>query len=75
MATPPVFIKIEEFQELVDIATLTKERLKKARQLLARIKDLKSQEDAAVSDWGAKLDAVETRLSDIDKRLFSRKNV
>ena len=45
MATPPVFIKIEEFQELVDIATLTKERLRKARQLVAHIKELKSQEN------------------------------
>ena len=72
MAPPPVYVKVEEFQELVDIATLTKERLKKARQLLAAIKDLKAQEDAALADWTAKLDAVEQRLAAVDKRLFQR---
>ena len=72
MATPPVYIKIEEFQELVDIATLTKERIKKARQLLAHIRELKSQEDSALADWGTKLDAVEQRLETVDKRMFKR---
>lgn len=72
MATPPVYIKIEEFQELVDIATLTKERIKKARQLLAHIRELKAQEDSALADWGAKLDAVEGRLETVDKRMFKR---
>ena len=70
----PVYIKLEEYQDLVDIATLTKDRLSKARQLLATIKDLKNQEDAALADWAAKLDAIEERLSTVDKRLF-HKNV
>lgn len=72
MATPPVFVKIEEFQELVDIATLTKDRLRKARQLLAHIKELKAQEDSALADWSSKLDTVEDRLSSVDKKLFQR---
>lgn len=72
MATPPVFIKIDEFQELVDIATLTKERLRKARQLIAHIKELKAQEDAALADWTSKLDIIEERLAAVDRRLFHK---
>lgn len=72
MAPPPVYVKVEEFQELLDIARLTKERLKKARQLLTSIKDLKSQEDQAINDWQSKLDTIEERLSNVDKRLFQK---
>lgn len=72
MTPPPVYIKVEEFRELQDIASLTKERLKKARQLLASIKELKAQEDSAINDWQAKIDTIEERLSNVDKRLFHK---
>jgi len=72
MAPPPIYVKVEEYQELLDIASLTKERLKKAKQLLSTIKELKTREDQALADWQAKVEAVEERLASIDKRLFHR---
>lgn len=72
MTPPPIYVKVEEYQELLDIAALTKERLKKAKQLLSTIKELKTREDQALADWQAKMDAVEERLLSIDKRLFHR---
>lgn len=72
MTPPPIYIKVEEYQELLDISSLTKERLKKARQILATIKNLKAQEDAAIADWASKLDAIEQRLTNVDKRLFHK---
>jgi len=72
MTPPPIYVKVEEYQELLDIASLTKERLKKAKQLLSTIKELKTREDQALADWQAKVEAVEERLASIDKRLFHR---
>ncbi len=66
----PVFVKIEDCTDIVDILNLTKDKIKRAHQILERINDLKNQEDAAVASWKRDLEAVEERIKLIDKKLF-----
>ena len=51
MAETPVFVKIEEYKDIVDIINLTQEKIRKARELLAKIDELRHQEDQTVLQW------------------------
>jgi len=71
MKDAPVFVKIEEYKDIVDILSLTHDKIKKARELLRQIEELKKQEDLTVDTWKQELDQVEERVGDIDRKLFS----
>jgi len=66
----PVFVKIEEYKDIVDIMTLIREKLRQAKFLLDKIAELKAQEDSELSTWAKELEDVESRMSSIDKALL-----
>lgn len=66
----PVFVKIQEYQDVTDMLALAKERLRKANDLLDKIKELKSREDEELQRWQQDLDDVEVHIENIDKRLM-----
>lgn len=69
----PVYVKVDDYNDILDILQLTAEKVKKARHLLAKIQDLKKQEDDTVENWKHDLDVVESRILDIDRKLFHPK--
>ena len=70
----PVYVKIDDCKDIMDILTLTQEKLQKARYLLEKIHELKAQEDAAFDKWRSELDEVEARVRNVDNK-FSEPTV
>jgi len=68
-----VFVKISEYQDVLDIVQLINEKVKEARHVLGKINDLKNQEDAELNNWKISLDDVERKLKYIDLALFEPK--
>ena len=68
-AEMPVFVKIDEYKDLMDILHLTREKVKKAKIVLDKIRQLKQQENAEIAAWENELLEVERRLSEIDRSL------
>ncbi len=66
----PVFVKIDEYKDIMDIMTLMREKLRQAKFLLDKIAELKAQEDSELATWAKELEDVENRVSTIDKTLF-----
>lgn len=66
----PVFVKIDEYKDIMDIMTLIREKLRQAKFLLDKVAELKAQEDQELATWAKELEDVETRVSSIDKSLF-----
>lgn len=64
-----VYVKLDEYKDVMEIITLVKARIKQARYLLGRISDLKKQEDAEIETWVGEIDSVENRIEAIDKTL------
>lgn len=58
----PVFVKIEEYREVLEVLDLLNKRLDKAEEIMKRINDIKNEEDAEMDMW-------ERELSDIKKKL------
>ena len=66
----PVFVKIDEYKDIMDIMTLMREKLRQAKFLLDKVAELKAQEDQELATWSKELEDVETRVASIDKSLF-----
>ena len=68
--TAPVFVKISNYKEVLDVVDVLKAKLNDARETLHKINDLKSEEDKELSDWNKNLDDIDKRIRVIDKTLF-----
>ncbi|MBN1644918.1 hypothetical protein JW851_02680 [Candidatus Woesearchaeota archaeon] len=66
----PVFVKIEDYKDIVDLLALIKDRLKQAKFLLDKVKEIKDQEDTEISIWSKEIEDVDQRISDVDRALF-----
>lgn len=65
-----VFIKMDEYKDLLDIIALINEKIQEARAILGKIYDLKNQEDSELSAWKNSLNNVERKLKYVDQVLF-----
>jgi predicted nucleic acid-binding Zn-ribbon protein len=66
----PVFVKIDDYKDISDIINLTRSKIKQAKYLVAKIRELKSREDTEISRWESELNDVENKVEAIDKTLF-----
>ena len=73
MDNAPVFVKVEEYKEVLDVLDVIKGKLKDARQTLVDINRLKEEEDRELASWAGNIDEIESRLVDIDKAVFGKK--
>jgi len=65
-----IFIKIEEYREVIDVLELLQHKMKQARMLLRKINDTKLQEDAELEEWNAAINDIESKISLIDRSLL-----
>ncbi len=66
----PVFIKVDEYKDIIDMIELTQEKVKESRALLEKINELKAEEDAELELWSNSLNVVDKKLDFIDRSLF-----
>jgi hypothetical protein len=66
----PVFVKVDEYKSMLDLLDAVRQKLGQARSLIARVSELKQQEDAQIEAWARDMDDVEERLSSISKSLL-----
>lgn len=69
MVKAPVFVKIEEYEELLKIIGQIKAKMDEARGILGKINELKNEEDVEMRIWGDNLDEVERKVDFIEKTL------
>ena len=67
-----VFVKIDRYKELYDVVRQIKTRLDDAQQLLKKIKDIKSQEDAELRSWEGELNTMKQKLTEISNVMSER---
>ncbi len=66
----PVFVKIDEYKEILDIIDVIKEKTAKAKETIGKINELKSEEDKEIELWSKNLDVITKNIADINKTLF-----
>jgi hypothetical protein len=68
--TMPVYVKIDEYKSVLDTMNMLKSKLNEARTILAKINDLKNEEDAELELWHTGIEEVERKVEFVDKTLF-----
>lgn len=71
----PVYVRVNEYKDILEIVNLIKEKLKEARVTLSKINNLKNEEDNELSLWNAEIDEIEKKVEFIDKTLFEPSNL
>ena len=63
----PVFVKIEEYDDVVDTLETLKNKIEAAKTTLAKINQLKQEEDSQLQSWQTALAEIENRLTAINQ--------
>jgi hypothetical protein len=71
----PVFVKIDEYKDILDILDLVKNKLNDAKSALRDINDMKNKEDEELSIWAKELEEVDRKIEFIDQTLLEPENV
>ncbi len=66
----PIYVKITDYEDVLDTVTQLKQKLQDAKSLLGQITDLKHQEDAELQSWSDGLADVEEKIHHFDEVLF-----
>ena len=66
----PLFIKLEDYKDIIDLVTLLRAKITECKGILARIAAAKAEEDAELDRWAAELDEMGKRLELIDRSLL-----
>lgn len=66
----PVFVRIDDYKDILDVLDLIKDRLAEAKRTLADINELKNDEDSELELWSSTLNEIDKKLEDIDRTLF-----
>lgn len=66
----PVFVKVDEYKDVLEIMGMIKSKLEQARGILDKIIEIKAQEDNELKAWQQDLDEVEKKIALIDGTLF-----
>ncbi len=66
----PVFVKIEDYKDVLDILGMLKAKIEEAKKTLANVGELKDKEDSELAEWKAEIGDVEKKVDYIDHALF-----
>lgn len=66
----PVYVKLEQYRELLEIVKVLANKISRAEETISRINDLKEKEDAEVVAWQENLDEVKKRVRSISTTLM-----
>lgn len=70
----PVFVKIDDYKDVLDVIGLLKLKIKEAKEIHDKINTLKNEEDVELEIWRNNLEEVERKLHYIDTTLFEPNN-
>ena len=63
----PVFVKIDEYDNVLELVRAVRKRIDEAKETLGRIHDLKNEEDHQLEMWQNSLAEVEKKVEFIDQ--------
>lgn len=65
----PVFVKIDEYNEVLNIVKGLRKKMDEAKETILRINELKNEEDHQLEMWQSSLAEIEKKVDFIDHSL------
>ena len=69
----PVFIKIENYKEVIELLHVIKGKVKEAKSYLDRVHSLKEEEDAKINEWHDLIVDLDKKVDFINSTLMEPK--
>ena len=66
----PVFVKVDEYKEILDVLDMIKGKMREIRGTLGSINSLRNEEDAELAMWNNTINEIEKKVESIDKIMF-----
>ena len=66
----PVFVKVDEYKEILDVLDLIKGKMREMRETLDNLNSLRNEEDSELSMWNSAISEIEKKIDGIDKFMF-----
>ncbi len=66
----PLFVRIDEYKEVVEVLNILKKKLKEAGTILSELDRIKEEEDKELAEWHNDLEMIKEKLMHIDQVLF-----
>ena len=66
----PVFVKVDEYKEILDVLDMIKSKIKEIRETLGSINSLRNEEDAELAMWNSTINEIEKKVDSIDRIMF-----
>lgn len=66
----PIFVKIDEYKDVLEVLKLINQKLDQAKEAVARINELKNEEDTELELWQSELEDIEKKLNLMNKTLL-----
>ena len=66
----PIFVKIDEYKDILDTVNLVKGKIREAKELLTELHEIRIREDKEIDQWKANIEEVERKMMFVDKTLF-----
>jgi hypothetical protein len=64
-----IFVKINEYNEILSIVDVVKNKITKAKETISEVNELKKQEDAELEAWTKNLEDVSGKISSMESIL------
>ena len=66
----PVFVKVDEYKDILDVLDMIKAKIREIRDTLSSINALRNEEDAELSMWNNTINEIEKKVESIDRIMF-----
>lgn len=70
----PVFIKIENYEDVLDVVNLIKEKVAGIKNVFSQVEQLKKEEDNKIVEWRKNIEQIDSKINNIDQILFEPEN-
>ncbi len=68
----PIFIRLDKFEESLEIFKDAKEQISEIEDLLKNIKELKQKEEEELNSWENQIQEIKKQVEKVDKDIFSK---
>jgi len=70
MKGAPVFVKVDEYKEIVEVLDMVKSKLNEIRQTVTSMNELREEEDSELQAWINTVNNIQGKIDSIDKMMF-----
>ncbi|MBT3407919.1 hypothetical protein HOK68_05245 [Candidatus Woesearchaeota archaeon] len=71
MKDVPIYVKIDDYKDIVDIISVIRSKLDQAKSTIDQINNLKAEEDSEIELWLSEIEEIEEKVETSESILFN----